>query len=487
MNLESIVEALECSYQGNPDQITQAQEFLLEMASQPAEYSTILVNIMTNDNIQSMIRVAAAIQFKYLLSNPEIFDHFTIDIIINIYIETIPLVQVQLQSILAQVVDKYLIEDPEQGIESLLSIVENCFNSDSKHILIGIEIIRFIFKSESCKVYPGIGNKENLATKYIIPQFNLLLQLDFSSIQPFFVHCMLITATYLLNFSDLQPLNNWIEIIISILNQEEELTEGIDEDATEFAVAIIELKREFLEPQIATIIFNSITDRIKRNQMSYKGILCSLRYIHRFLNVDPFVENFLSQSESNLLLEFVTEILFEFFVLSPNSIQQINEDLFNFLLFRHNFDSSNLYETPISGSISILKEICKKKYFIDEITQFSLFEINQNINIDKNDENSLCKLYGSVHFASILASYFDSSFSETVIQIITSSIEQNQEKNQQLYLFDITMLFLFLSNICIENLELFILCLNNLTDESLPDHSLFLCNFNSEFFRIFRS
>ena len=67
MNLESIVEALECSYQGNPDQITQAQEFLLEMASQPAEYSTILVNIMTNDNIQSMIRVAAAIQFKYLL------------------------------------------------------------------------------------------------------------------------------------------------------------------------------------------------------------------------------------------------------------------------------------------------------------------------------------------------------------------------------------------------------------------------------------
>lgn len=483
MDKESIINALDCSYQGNSEQIMQAQQFLLNMASNPSEYSEILIDIMSNEEIQSMTRVAAAIQFKYLLQNKEFFDFFTIDMIINIILETSPLVHVQLQPILAQIIDKYLKEDMEQGIQVLLSIVEMCFNSDTKHIFIGINIIRFIFKSNNYKITLEIGSKKSLANKFVVPQFNSLLNADLDKLYPYFQHCMLLTANLLLNYSDLQSLNSWIETIVRILDQETELSKEIDKDAAKFATGIIELKQNILEKHMAFSIFNSIVNRIKRNQMSYKGILYSLRFIYQFMNNESFVSELLNQE--NELLNFATEILFEIFVLDSNSIQQINEDLFNFLLFRHNSNKYQIFDTPISCSIYILKKICKKGYFIEEIAQFALLQISQNLENEKNDEKIYGKLYGSIHFASILVKYLDSSFPEIVIQSLSSSIQKNQENQQSCY-FRMTLLFLFLSNACVESLDLFILCLNSLTNESFPPILHYFCAISiPNFFKFF--
>lgn len=474
--LESIINALNYSYQGTTEQISLAQQYLSNMISYPNEYSSMLVNIMTAENIPEMTRIAASIQFKYLFSNSEIANLLSIQNIIEIINKTPPLVQIQLQSILSRIVDKCLSHDPEQGIQMLLSIITACFNSDIKQIFVGIEIIRFIFKSNARNVFPipGIGNKETLASKYVIPLFNILCNLGISTPEPFLLHYMLLTAHYLLNYSDLHPLNNWINLIITILNQEIDFSSNhsnIDKDAVKFATGIIESKRDFLEPQMASMIFNSIVNRIKRNQMSYKGILYSLRYINQFLQFDTFISDLQNSNNSNILLEFVKEILFNFFVLNPNAIQQINEDLFNFLLFRHN-NTYQIIESPISGAINVLKKICEQKYFINEIANFSLSELKQSI--EKYDYG---RLYGSTHFASIIAPHLDPSFTDIIIQTLSASIQKNPEnpENQNFIIFTITSFFLFLSNVKINNLDLFIFSLNSLTNEALPNIVHYFC------------
>lgn len=452
MDPSAVLISLQNSFQGNQQQVLDAQNFLSSCMEDKPSFSSILFQILSDTATPATIKFAASIQLKYVLSDESILRKLSFEFLITIIIRCPQLAQIQLQKVLVNYLNLFL-HDDGQFIQLLLSFLTACFKDNEFPHSLGFQVIRSILKCQK-RHFQGYS-KADLVNEYIFP---LISQSSNIQLNDFYIlhHCLL-TLNHLLNYTDMQPLDNWANLIISILSQDIDFSIQnstipfkIDKDCIKFATGIIELKPMLFNPQQAAQIFVIIVNKIQNNQLSYEAVLFSLhRYIPQFLNFDRFVSQF---NHTNFMFEFVTNILYQFFVLTPALVQQINEDLFSFLFSRHNSQSQD--DTPVNCSISILQKLFNKNYLLDEVSQFSLQRISDSENQD---------LFGNVHFASIVAPFLNPAFTQTILQIIQMKISSDTSN-----LLHASSLFLFTSRVAIPSIDLFSICLSNLTKSDFP-------------------
>ncbi|OHT10407.1 hypothetical protein TRFO_20377 [Tritrichomonas foetus] len=464
--MNEVIHALISTFQGTPDQIMQAQQYLLSMQNNP-EFSTILINIIIRSDLPDLSRVAASIQLKRLFNksgNDNFLEQLNIEKMIDIFIKSPKMAQTQLNSIFQLLIEKYVKQN--QGIQFLLQIISGCFNSGNSSVFVGVSIIRFILKSKT-RIFPGFGDKNKFA-KFISPLFLEIAQFLLTNPDEFVLHCVLLTVNRILCYSDLLPVDFWVNFIITILqNQTETSFFDIDKDVVKFATGLIELKRNLFLPQFALAVSNAIVNKIISG-ISYKGINYAFRYFYQFMRFECYFSIF------NVNL-FAKVVLFNFFKLTQTDFQQMNEHLFGFLLNRHNVNIESLFVSPISGAFFVLQEMMEKKILLNELPQF-LIESIQN-----GDEGTI---YGAVHLSSIISNYINPEFTEAVLNSINSI--------QNSYLKEISY-FMFFSNInsCKNNIngnmnnnlsnnlnlcrELLTQCCNNIVDETKMEIVKYFC------------
>ena len=453
--MEEVVNALSFSFNGDPIQIQQAQNFLSSCSNNP-EYYNLLTNIIQNSSSHENIKIAASIQLKYFILKSN--DELSLENIIS-FIGKFPFFA-QLQIIPAL---KYKIETifkKIQGIQYIVKLFFECANSGFDYYFLSLIILKTILKFP-IRMIPGIGDKSSLA-KHILPIFQKISCDSCNSPNEYLIHLCLLTANRLLSFCNLEPFDFWINLILYILqNYSQCHIFNIDKDAVKLAVGVIELKQNIFMPESAFLVFNGIITNMKisnnhdyQNQIfshSYKCINYSLRYFYQFINFEPYLATI-------NLLDFIQNFIFYIFVLTENDFIEIKEDLSNFLMNRFIFDPYELFITPLSGARAIISQLVKKNICLEELANFTLSKI---VNLSKDGE-----IFGATFLASILSKKCGIKFIELIINELNKN--ENNEKNLRNYEYSIS-LYMFLSNINYQNTSILIQCFRNLINDSVPE------------------
>ncbi|KAK8899294.1 hypothetical protein M9Y10_001607 [Tritrichomonas musculus] len=331
-----IIQILQKTITGTPEEIDQISYFLKQQQGNP-EYISCLLQIISNAELEEILRLAAAIQLKLQVQNNfELPLDFTA--ICTLIVNSPIRVQLQLQVILYDFVQKRV--DLGQ-IEQVISACAEFIQTDSNHALVSVLILRYLIKN-----YHFEPEHITFIEQFFQPISTLILSdLESEDISQFslFIHTSLLTASKYLNIKKSSPLpaiekssplpeivkssplpaiENWVEIITRIINQPAyQCRPLLDKDAIKLACELF----KYLHPQVnASLLLSIATHSI--NGASFETTAMSFKYLNPALRSNeiwPMIE----QHQFDL----VGGLYFRTFTLSQEDLNDINDNLLSFI------------------------------------------------------------------------------------------------------------------------------------------------------------